>query len=176
MNIFNTIQNKFLSAQCRPLIEELADEQERTFLGFIEIYCNDHSLLFTGASNENLLKARLTASLMVAFSYYSLNTGDDKYDALKEIAYKVSNINNILNSKKALEISNSFVISRMTNMIGSYKEGSALERYCSILIELIGNEVTSEYRINYDPTNYLNLIQENVSANLRRARFIASKI
>jgi hypothetical protein len=184
MGILSTIfggsgSNNLLN-YCYPLMVNMADEQQRTFLGLVQVFCEDNSYPLFSLDNKTLFKSRLIVTMMVPFAYGARGLPEKGYNDLIDVALEIANRAgpnySLLNKRDASHIANTYLSEKMINMASSYQNGNIVERYCSLIVELLTEIMLDSYGISYNHQSYMHLIYGNMSITVRRSQSIISNI
>ena len=175
-NLFSSGGPNNILSYCQPLMVDMADEQQRTFEGLVQIFCEDNSLPSTDLDTKIVFKSRLIVTMMLPFAYGARGLPEKGYIDLVDLAVRIANQTKhnsiLLNTRDAFYIANSFLSEEMVNMANSYKNANAIERYCSLIICLVTEAISMKCNILYNHERYMHFIYGNMSITFRRAHTI----
>jgi hypothetical protein len=179
-NLFSSGGSNNILSYCHPLMVDMANEQQRTFEGLVQIFCEDNRLSLINIDTKIVFKSRLIVTMMLPFAYGARGLPEQGYIDLVDLALRIANQTKhnsiLLNMGDASYIANSFLSSSMVNMANSYNNANAIDRYCSLIIGLITEAISTRHDILYNHERYMHFIHGNISITFRRAQTIINNI
>ena len=161
--------------ECRPHMKQAEDEQERTFVGMLKVFCDDYGLQVEPVSNELLFKARLLGGVMYPSYYGSRGFEQSGFFALMNLVWQLGmfsrNGTQLLPENQAVALAESFVQQAVHNIANDYARGVEATRYSNILSSLLNEAAVSLYGVRFESERYEHFIQGNVRMGLSRAAF-----
>jgi len=162
-----------LLAESYPEIKFLEDEQERTFEGMIQIFCEDKGLPFEKVDKEYRFKARIIGGVLVPFSYAACGHDESGYVSLMNLAFNTAVTDRdgvkLYSDNTALMIGSRFIDQNMTNIAEDYRAGRGVLLFSRILFELLDECTLNTYKTKFDIERYEHFVVGNLNIVINRA-------
>jgi hypothetical protein len=151
----------------------MQDEQERTFEGMIQVFCESNQIPYLGVQDEYLFKARIVSGVMIPFCYAARGFEESGYTLLINLAFNMANLNRhgrkIYQESVGLLIGEKFINDELDSIFVDHLAGRATQRYSTILANLLDACSTQMYNKRFDLDRYGYVITGNIQLQFNRA-------